>query len=109
MTQKWTEKRILATLVFVISGSVVGWLLHTIPPNSSIAILGFFLAVFAGTYALGFILFLSVRRGILFSLFFTGSLFLRFIGLRHILYPILFAVTLGSFEHMALQKQPDSD
>lgn len=103
------EKRIPSAIVFILCGSVIGWLFQTVPPASFLSLMGFFLTVFTGTYALGFTLFLSVRRGILVSLFITGSLLLRFIGLRHILYPILFALTLLSIEHMAIQKQSDSD
>lgn len=109
MGVKSMEKRIPAILVCILSGSIIGWLLHTISPTSLLSLFGFFLAVFTGAYTFGFALFLSVRRGFLLSLFITGSLLLRFIGLRHILYPILFAVTILSFEHMVIQKQPDSD
>lgn len=103
------EKRIYALVCFILIGSAIGWIINAVSPSSIFSVMVFFLAVLFGTYSLGFFIFLSTRRAMLFSLFITGLLLLRSIGLRHILYPILYAITLLSIEHMALQKHPNSD
>lgn len=90
-------RNILLIITAVTGLSMIGWLMNTYIPNL-LAVVIFFLLLFSIVTSLALFALLNVRRSLLIAGAVTGFLFLRLIGLREPLYPILLTACLVSLE-----------
>ncbi|MBP9814154.1 hypothetical protein KBC80_03075 [Candidatus Woesebacteria bacterium] len=92
-------------LITGISGiSILGWLVSTTAPTSPSSIFIFFALIYFSCFSLGLFFFNHTRRAVFCATGITLFLFLRLLGLRQPLYPILLVASLLSLELLVYKR-----